>query len=77
MLDYYAVIMAGGGGTRFWPRSRAAQPKQFLPLVGEDPLIKQTVDRLVATTAIEQVLVITNALQAEGTRVRVRSSRRC
>jgi mannose-1-phosphate guanylyltransferase len=42
----HAVVMAGGSGTRFWPLSRAARPKQFLPLTGAAPLIVETVKRL-------------------------------
>jgi mannose-1-phosphate guanylyltransferase len=43
----YAVIMAGGGGTRLWPLSRPETPKPFLPLLGERSLLQRTVDRLV------------------------------
>ena len=42
----HAVIMAGGSGTRFWPASRATTPKQLLNLVGDQTMIRQTVDRL-------------------------------
>ncbi|MFM7148783.1 MAG: mannose-1-phosphate guanylyltransferase [Gemmataceae bacterium] len=45
----HAMIMAGGGGTRFWPRSRQARPKQFLAVVGERTLLQQAVDRLEST----------------------------
>src|SRR5262249_19729570 len=44
----HAMIMAGGGGTRFWPRSRAARPKQFLTFTGERTLVQQARDRLEA-----------------------------
>ena len=43
----YAVILAGGGGTRLWPLSRPETPKPFLPLLGDDSLLQLTVDRLV------------------------------
>src|SRR5262245_2590241 len=43
----YAVIMAGGGGTRLWPLSRPETPKPFLPLLGERSLLQRTFDRLV------------------------------
>jgi mannose-1-phosphate guanylyltransferase len=43
----YAVIMAGGGGTRLWPVSRPETPKPFLPLLGERSLLQRTVDRIV------------------------------
>ena len=42
----HAIVMAGGSGTRFWPASRAALPKQLLPLAGEKTLLEDTVDRL-------------------------------
>ena len=44
--NHFALIMAGGQGTRFWPWSTAAMPKQFLPVVGQQPLITQTYKRL-------------------------------
>jgi mannose-1-phosphate guanylyltransferase/mannose-6-phosphate isomerase len=42
----YAVILAGGGGTRLWPLSRRARPKPFLPLLGDESLFQATLDRL-------------------------------
>src|SRR5437763_850062 len=57
----HALIMAGGGGTRFWPRSRQKKPKQFLKLVGERSLLQQAVDRLEATVPSERTWVITAA----------------
>jgi mannose-1-phosphate guanylyltransferase len=45
-VKIYPVIMAGGSGTRFWPLSRKARPKQFLPLAGDVPLLTATVRRL-------------------------------
>ncbi|MBN1257932.1 MAG: 2-C-methyl-D-erythritol 4-phosphate cytidylyltransferase, partial [Planctomycetes bacterium] len=71
MLEIYAVIMAGGGGTRFWPESRAANPKQFLSIVGDAPLITQTFDRLGESCKHERIMVITNSLQAPGTSERL------
>ncbi len=56
----HAVIMAGGSGTRFWPASRAATPKQLLQLVGKETMIRQTVDRLDGLVTPEQTLVVTN-----------------
>jgi mannose-1-phosphate guanylyltransferase len=44
----HAMIMAGGGGTRFWPRSRTARPKQFLAMSGERTLLQMALDRLEA-----------------------------
>ncbi len=56
-----AVIMAGGSGTRFWPRSRRSTPKQFLPLLGEKSLLAETLDRIAPAVPIEKVLVVTSA----------------
>src|ERR1043166_960216 len=63
--------MAGGGGTRFWPRSRRLLPKQFLSFSGEDSLLRATVRRLEGLVPPERTLVITGsehaALAAEHT----------
>ncbi|MDZ7717744.1 MAG: mannose-1-phosphate guanylyltransferase [Balneolaceae bacterium] len=56
----YAVIMAGGAGTRFWPKSRESNPKQFLNLFGETSMIQKTVERLDGFVDGEQVVVVTN-----------------
>ncbi|MGI8960465.1 MAG: mannose-1-phosphate guanylyltransferase [Bryobacteraceae bacterium] len=62
----YGLIMAGGRGTRFWPRSRRRNAKQVLRFFGERTLIQQTVDRLKGVIPPENVWVITNDfLQAE------------
>jgi mannose-1-phosphate guanylyltransferase len=57
----HAVIMAGGSGTRFWPESRGARPKQLLQLVGERTMIQSTVDRLEPFVPPERVLIVTSA----------------
>lgn len=54
----WAVIPAGGSGTRLWPLSRAARPKFLLPLLGERSLIQQTFDRVTRLTPPERVLVV-------------------
>ena len=59
------VILAGGSGTRFWPRSRRARAKQVLALDGERTMIQQTLDRLIPLAAPEDVWVITNDLLEE------------
>ena len=56
----YATIMAGGAGTRFWPASRHAWPKQLLSLVGEASMLQATVARLKGVCADEQILILTN-----------------
>lgn len=56
----YAVIMAGGAGTRFWPQSTKALPKQFLNLFGEGTMIQNTVKRLEGFISQERVMVVTN-----------------
>ncbi len=58
--DYYAVIMAGGSGTRFWPASRKARPKQFLPIGSEVPMITATCQRLDGLIPLERILVVTS-----------------
>jgi mannose-1-phosphate guanylyltransferase len=60
----YAVIMAGGGGTRLWPISRRETPKQLLPLLGKDTLFQSTVARLEKLFPPERILVVTVAEQA-------------
>ncbi len=58
-MNLYAVIMAGGSGTRFWPASRHRRPKQLLSLTGQRSLLQQTVDRLAPLVPPERVLVVT------------------
>jgi mannose-1-phosphate guanylyltransferase len=56
----YGLILAGGRGTRFWPRSRRASAKQVLTFFGERSLIQQTVDRLGPVIAPERIWILTN-----------------
>ena len=59
--EVYAVIMAGGVGTRFWPMSRSTMPKQFLDILGiGKSLIQMTFDRLTQTIDAKNILVVTN-----------------
>lgn len=56
----YALIMAGGVGSRFWPTSRATKPKQFLSLLGDRTMIQMTVDRIRPLFDPDRILIITN-----------------
>ncbi len=59
MDNFYALIMAGGGGTRLWPLSRKGRPKQMLPLVGERTMFQMALDRLEPLLPAERILVVT------------------
>jgi mannose-1-phosphate guanylyltransferase len=61
----HALIMAGGGGTRFWPRSRAQRPKQFLTFSGEKTLLQEAVDRIEAHVPPESTWIITSAMHRD------------
>lgn len=65
---YYAVIMAGGGGTRLWPLSRKMRPKQMLRLIDERSLFETTIQRLEGVFPPERILVVTVVDQAETLR---------
>jgi mannose-1-phosphate guanylyltransferase len=58
---FHALIMAGGGGTRFWPRSRNRRPKQFLTFSGDRTLLQGTLDRIAPLVPPERCWVITGA----------------
>jgi mannose-1-phosphate guanylyltransferase len=60
-MTRWAVVLAGGVGSRFWPLSTPSRPKQLLPLVNESPLLVQAVDRLGPVVPLERVLILTNA----------------
>ncbi len=57
--ELFAVVMAGGSGTRFWPASRRARPKQFLPVWGGRPMLTATCARLAGLVPWERVLIVT------------------
>ena len=61
----YAVIMAGGGGTRLWPMSRKTHPKQMLTLLGDRSMFQMSVDRLLPLLPPERILVVTAGDQVE------------
>jgi len=62
-MEIFGVIMAGGGGTRFWPLSRISTPKQFLNIVGDDSMINDTINRIKPVIPPERILIITNKAQ--------------
>ena len=64
-IDFRPVILAGGSGTRFWPRSRRARAKQVLALDGERSMIQQTVERLKPLAGLNHTWVITNEFLAQ------------
>jgi mannose-1-phosphate guanylyltransferase len=64
-IEFRPIILAGGSGTRFWPRSRKARAKQILALDGERTMIQRTVDRLAPMAAASSVWVITNDLLSD------------
>ena len=63
-MNHYGVIMAGGGGTRFWPLSRQKTPKQLLNLSGRDLMINEAVDRMATVIGKSNIFVVTSDLQA-------------
>ena len=60
-MSRWAVVLAGGVGSRFWPLSTPERPKQLLPLVSEQPLLRDAVDRLRPIVDPEHTLILTNA----------------
>lgn len=62
-MNTYGVIMAGGGGTRFWPLSRQEEPKQLLNLSGNDLMINETIDRIATVADKNNIFVVTNVTQ--------------
>jgi len=67
-LATHAVILAGGRGTRFWPRSRTRTPKQLLNIVGKKTMLEQTVERLLPLIPAQHIWTVTNAEQAAAVR---------
>jgi mannose-1-phosphate guanylyltransferase len=65
MSKNYCLIMAGGSGTRFWPRSRKAKPKQFLTLFGNESLIQATISRFANFIPDESIYIVSNKGQKE------------
>src|SRR5205823_1908130 len=66
--NYFACIMAGGSGERFWPMSRQRSPKQLTKLFGGTTLLEDTVRRLDGVVARTNIFVLTNQVQLDATR---------
>src|SRR5258708_32023352 len=64
-LPVHAVILGGGRGTRFWPRSRTRMPKQLLNIVGKQTMLEQTVGRLRPLIPAERIWTVTNSEQVD------------
>ena len=64
----WAIVMAGGQGTRLWPASRRDNPKQFLTLFGKKSLIETTVDRVSKVVPSKRIFIITDAVHFKRTR---------
>ena len=68
---YYAVIMAGGGGTRLWPLSRVKRPKQMLRVIGNRTLFQMAIDRLQGLFSLDHILIVTSESQAREFMVQI------
>jgi len=64
----YAVIIAGGSGTRFWPESRRKKPKQLLRIAGDRSLLRTTVERVLGLVSMERIMIVTIEEQCEQIR---------
>lgn len=65
-MNLFAVIMAGGIGARFWPRSKKKSPKQLLKIIGENTMIQETYSRINGLVPNENILIVTNETQKPG-----------
>ena len=65
-IPLYVVIMAGGSGTRFWPRSRKKRPKQLLNITGDEILLKKTIDLIAPIIPDNRITIVTTSLQADA-----------
>lgn len=63
-MNHYGVIMAGGGGTRFWPLSRQKTPKQLLNLSGKDLMVNEAVERMETVIGKSNIFIVTSDVQA-------------
>ena len=71
--DVYAVILAGGSGTRFWPLSRETHPKQMLQIVGQDSLLRETIKRIHGFIPGENIWIVTTEDKARDIRFHIDS----
>src|SRR3970040_704667 len=62
-MRIFAVIMAGGVGSRFWPSSKERTPKQLLKIFGEKTMIQDTIERLEGIVEFENIFIVTNKVQ--------------
>ncbi len=67
-MNQYALILAGGSGTRFWPLSRDHRPKQLLNMLGDGTLLRQAIDRMDGIVPRRNIFILTNCLQEEEVR---------
>lgn len=65
MENLYTLIMAGGSGTRFWPRSKTAKPKQYLNIFGDDSLLQSTINRFSLFTKTDNIYIVSGKSQAK------------
>lgn len=65
-MNHFGVIMAGGGGTRFWPLSRQKKPKQLLNLSGKDLMVNEAVDRMATVIGKSNIFIVTSEIQASS-----------
>lgn len=65
-MELYAIIMAGGIGARFWPRSKKKSPKQLLNIIGQKTMIQETFLRLNGLVPRKNILIVTNEIQKQG-----------
>jgi mannose-1-phosphate guanylyltransferase len=75
-LQSHAIILAGGRGTRFWPRSRTRTPKQLLNIVGKETMLQQTVDRLRPLVSTDRIWTVTNAEQTAAVKKQIPAAAR-
>jgi mannose-1-phosphate guanylyltransferase len=68
MRNIYAVVMAGGSGERFWPKSRKKYPKQLLPIVSKQSMLQETISRLNGVVSNNRIIIVTNKIQAAAIR---------